>query len=158
MRIESYDSSQLPAIVELSLKAWEPVFASIAAAMDPEVYREQHPDWRVTQRASVEATCRDESVTVFVATEAARVVAFAALKLHAEDKIGEIYMIAVDPTCQRRGIAAALTEHSVAWLKKAGMTTAMVETGGDPGHAPARRTYESAGFRPFPSVRYFKKL
>ena len=158
MRIEPYDASMLDAIVELSLKAWKPVFESIAQAMDPEVYREQHPDWRVTQRASVEAACRDETVTVFAATEGSRVVGFAALKLHVEDRIGEIYMIAVDPEFQRRGIAAALTEHSVAWLKNAGMTTAMVETGGDPGHAPARRTYEAAGFRPFQSMRYFKKL
>jgi hypothetical protein len=28
----------------------------------------------------------------------------------------------------------------------------------DPGHAPARRTYEAAGFRIFPVARYFKKL
>ena len=31
----------------VSLRAWEPVFESIKEAMDPEVYREQHPDWRV---------------------------------------------------------------------------------------------------------------
>ena len=37
------------------------------------------------------------------------------------------------------------------------MTTAMVETGGDPGHAPARSTYEAAGFRHFP-VKYFRKV
>ena len=72
--------------------------------------------------------------------------------------MGEIHMIAVDPDFQRRGAATALTNHSLAWLKQAGMTTAMVETGGDPGHAPARRTYESAGFRPLPIARYFKKL
>jgi GNAT superfamily N-acetyltransferase len=67
-------------------------------------------------------------------------------------------MIAVDPDFQRRRIAGALTEHSLAWLRQAGMTTVMVETGGDPGHAPARRTYESAGFRLLPVARYFKKL
>ena len=72
--------------------------------------------------------------------------------------MGEIYMIAVDPDFQRHGIATALTNHSLAWLKQAGMTTVMVETGGDPGHAPARRTYESAGFWLFPVARYFKKL
>jgi hypothetical protein len=38
------------------------------------------------------------------------------------------------------------------------MTVAMVETGGDPGHAPARHTYEKQGFRLFPVARYFKKL
>ncbi|MGZ4435804.1 MAG: hypothetical protein ACXVW7_19605 [Trebonia sp.] len=31
-------------------------------------------------------------------------------------------------------------------------------TGGDPGHAPARRLYERAGFTPVPLVRYFKAL
>ena len=35
---------------------------------------------------------------------------------------------------------------------------AMVETGGDPGHAPARRSYEKAGFTLLPIGRYFKAL
>jgi len=30
------------------------------------------------------------------------------------------------------------------------MSVAMVATGGDPGHAPARRTYEKLGFRQLP--------
>jgi hypothetical protein len=34
----------------------------------------------------------------------------------------------------------------------------MVETGGDPGHAPARHTYEKSGFQLLPVARYFKKL
>ena len=83
---------------------------------------------------------------------------FAALKLHEADRMGEIHMIAVDPNFQRRGIARALTDHAMACFREAGMTTAMVETGGDPGHEPARRTYEAAGFRAFPSVRYFRKV
>ena len=158
MEIEPYDDSRLPAIVRLSLRAWEPVFESLENAMDPEVFREQHPDWRVTQRKSVESTCMDRDVHVWVAAEGSRTVGFVALKLHPEERMGEIYMIAVDPDFQRRGIAAALTSHSLAWLKRAGMTTVMVETGGDPGHAPARQTYESAGFRQLPIARYFKKL
>jgi ribosomal protein S18 acetylase RimI-like enzyme len=158
MEIRPYDDTRLDAIVGLSLRAWEPVFESIENAMDPDVYREQHPDWRVTQRTAVESACADEDVHVWVASEDARTVGFVALKLHSEERLGEIYMIAVDPDFQRRGIAAALTDHSLAWLEQAGMTTVMVETGGDPGHAPARRTYESAGFRPLPIARYFKKL
>lgn len=43
-------------------------------------------------------------------------------------------------------------------MKDAGMSIAMVETGGDPGHAPARRTYEKLGFGLLPISRYFKKL
>ena len=158
MQIEPYEDAKLEAVVELSLRAWAPVFASIESMMDPEVYREQHPDWRVTQRAAVEATCGDPEVPVWVALENGRVAGFTALKLHADDRIGEIYMIAVDPDFQRRGIARALTEHALAWFQEQGMSTAMVDTGGDPGHAPARRTYESAGFRALPIARYFKKL
>jgi ribosomal protein S18 acetylase RimI-like enzyme len=126
--------------------------------MDPDVYREQHPDWRVSQRRAVESVCADPDVGVWVAREGSRTVGFMALKLHIKDRMGEIYMIAVDPDVQRRGIAAALTNQALAWFKQAGMTTVMVETGGDPGHGPARRTYESAGFRLFPVARYFKKL
>jgi len=34
----------------------------------------------------------------------------------------------------------------------------MVKTGGDPGHAAARRTYEKAGCTLLPIARYFKPL
>jgi hypothetical protein len=38
------------------------------------------------------------------------------------------------------------------------MSIAMVETGGDPGHAPARAAYTATGFRLVPVARYFKDL
>ncbi len=158
MEILPYDESRLDSVIGLSLRAWEPVFGSIERAMDPEVFREQHPDWRVSQRDAIVSVCADKNVPVWVATEGSQTIGFVALKVHREDRMGEIYMIAVDPDFQRGGIATALTERSLAWFKQAGLTTAMVETGGDPGHAPARRTYESAGFRHFPVARYFKKL
>ncbi len=67
-------------------------------------------------------------------------------------------MIAVDPPHQRRGVAARLTGLALGWMAGQGMTTAMVETGGDPGHAPARATYARAGFTLFPVARYFRTL
>lgn len=158
VEIRAFESSHLAAVVRLSLRAWEPVFESIEKTMDNEVYREQHPDWRLSQRQAVESVCNGEGFHVWVAVSGQQVVGFAALRLYAEDRMGEIYMIAVDPDSQRQGVAAALTQRSLAWLREAGMTTVMVETGGDPGHAPARRTYESLGFRLFPVARYFKKL
>jgi hypothetical protein len=38
------------------------------------------------------------------------------------------------------------------------MDIAAVGTGLDPGHAPARATYESAGFTLLPSARHLKLL
>lgn len=159
MVIEPFESSRLDAVVALSLRAWEPVFASLEQAMDPAVYRAFYRgDWRAAQRRAVEAVCSDPGVPVWVASEQSRVAGFVALKLHPEDRMGEIYMIAVDPDFQRRGVATRLTSHSVDWFKQAGMSIVMVETGADPGHAPARRTYEASGFRLHPVARYFKGL
>ena len=159
MVIEPYKDSKLDAIVRLSLRAWEPVFESLRAAMLPEVYRAFYgDDWRVAQRSAVESVCADEDAHVWTASEESQTVGFVALKLHPEDRMGEVYMIAVDPDFQRRGIAASLTSHSDEWFKNAGMSIVMVETGGDPGHAPARRAYEASGFRVLPVARYFKSL
>jgi hypothetical protein len=51
-----------------------------------------------------------------------------------------------------------LTAFALERMKDAGMSVAMVETGDDPGNAPARRTYEKARFGLLPIARYFKKL
>ncbi|WP_293210218.1 MULTISPECIES: GNAT family N-acetyltransferase [unclassified Microcoleus] len=159
MRIEPYDAQQLDAIIRLSLRAWTPVFDSIQKAMDLDVYQSFYPDgWRVSQQEAVEGVCAAEDTNVWVAIDAGSTVGFVAVKLDSESSMGEIYMIAVDPDFQGRGIGSALTEFAVNWMKDAGMSVAMVETGGDPGHAAARRTYEKAGFGLLPIARYFKKL
>jgi ribosomal protein S18 acetylase RimI-like enzyme len=71
-----------------------------------------------------------------------------------ESRVGEIYMIAVDPDYQRRGLATLLTQHAISEMRSRGMTLAIVKTGGDPGHAPARATYERNGFIALPQVLY----
>lgn len=159
MVIEPYDDTKLEAIVRLSLRAWEPVFASLREALGPAVFHAFFgDDWRAAQARAVEAACTDRDTHVWVATEASGTVGFVALKLHPEDRMGEIHMIAVDPDFQRRGIAASLTSHSCDWFRERGMSIAMVETGADPGHEPARRAYEAAGFDLVPVARYFKSL
>lgn len=167
MRIEPYNAHDLDAIVRLSLQAWAPVFESIQNAMDADVYRAFYPeDWRANQQKAVEAVCTGEDTSVWVARifnepeidDAGLTVGFVAVKLHSEESMGEVYMIAVDPDFQRQGIGTALMEFALEWMKKAGMSIAMVETGGDPGHERARHTYEKLGFGLFPVARYFKKL
>lgn len=159
MQIEPYSDSKLDAIKSLSLRAWAPVFDSIEKSMDSDVYRSFYPDgWCVSQLNAVESVCTSTDNHVWVALESDSIVGFVAVKLHLEDSMGEIYMIAVDPDYQRRGIGAALTQFALDWMKEKGMSIAMVETGGDTGHAPARYTYEKMGFGLLPIARYFKKL
>jgi ribosomal protein S18 acetylase RimI-like enzyme len=72
--------------------------------------------------------------------------------------MGWIEIIGVDPDYQRRGIATRLTETALEHMRDRGMDIAVVETGGDPGHAPARAAYEASGFTPLSIVRYFRLL
>ena len=159
MQIQPFETSHLDAVVQLSLRAWASVFSSTQSVMNPDAYQAFYPDgWRKSQQKVVEDACAAEDIQVWVATEDNLTIGFVAVKLHSENKMGEIYMIAVDPNHQRRGVATALTDFALSWMKNAGMSVAMVETGGDVGHQPARRTYEKSGFDLFPIARYFKKL
>ncbi|MGD1914210.1 MAG: GNAT family N-acetyltransferase [Rivularia sp. (in: cyanobacteria)] len=159
MQIQPYSANQLDAIISLSLRAWTPVFDSLQKSLNADVYQAFYPDsWRVSQQKAVEDVCAAEDTNVWVAIDNQSTIGFIAVKLHPEDSMGEIYMVAVEPDFQRQGIGSALIEFALNWMKGAGMSIAMVETAGDSGHAPARHSYEKAGFELFPVARYFKKL
>lgn len=158
MQIEPYAVQHREAIIRLSLRAWAPVFASMQNMLHDAVFQELYPNWQASQQAAVEAVCAAEDSYVWVATAAGSAVGFVAVKLHTETRMGEIDMLAVEPDVQGRGVGSALTAFALDRMKAAGMKVAMVETGGDPGHEAARRTYQKAGFGLLPIARYFKKL
>ncbi len=127
--------------------------------MGSEIFRRQHPDWREDQRRAVEEVLSAKKGRVWVAEVDAGVVGFVAVEFnHPERSMGETSMLAVDPDHHGGGIGTALTEFALERLRDAGMRVAMVETGGDAGHAAARRTYEKAGYALLPIARYFKNL
>ena len=72
--------------------------------------------------------------------------------------MGEIYVLAVDPQHQGKGLGHALIQHSIERIRTGGMRMVMVETGNDPGHAAARGLYEGTGFKRWPVARYFKDI
>jgi GNAT superfamily N-acetyltransferase len=158
-RIRLFEDRDAGAVVDLSLRAWEPVFVSLEQALGSEIFRRLHPDWREDQRRAVEDVCAAKKGRVWVAEVGASVVGFVSVELFdAERRMGEISMLAVDPDHQGGGIGTALTAFALDRLKDAGMMVALVETGEDPGHAAARRTYEKAGCVLLPIARYFKNL
>lgn len=158
-RVRPLEDRDVEKVVGLSLKAWAPVYASLEGVLGSEIFGRQHPDWREDQRRAVEDVCAQKKGRVWVAEVEASVVGFVAIELHHPERdMGEISMLAVAPDHQGGGIGTALTEFALDRLKDAGMTVAMVETGGDPGHAAARRTYEKAGYVLLPIARYFKNL
>ncbi|HTE70370.1 MAG TPA: GNAT family N-acetyltransferase [Actinomycetes bacterium] len=150
--------ADIAAVVEFSLRAWAPVFESFRAVLGERVYQAVYPDWSTTQAQAVEAVCQDDTEAVWVAEQHGRPVGYVAVRINSDDRTGEIDMLAVDPLVQRQGIGTALTSFAVQRLRDAGVGLAVVGTGGDPGHAPARRVYEKAGFVGLPLVRYYARL
>lgn len=157
--IRPLTEDDLDAVVDFSLRAWAPVYESLQRLLGDEIFLRLHPDWRADQEAVVRSICANPERDVFVAVANARPVGFVGLALNVHrEGMGEIEIIAVDPDFQRRGIGERLTEFAFDHLRSRGMDIAVVETGGDPGHAPARALYEEVGFTLLPMARYFRSL
>jgi GNAT superfamily N-acetyltransferase len=160
VEVRPYEEADLEAIVELSLRAWEPVFASMRDVLGDGIFVRLHqPDWATVQAEAVRSSCESEDRHVFVAVVEARPAGFATVALDAfHSRMGVVDMVAVDPTYQRRGIAKQLMHESMEYMRAEGMDIAAVGTGGDSGHAPARALYEALGYTALPGVRYLKLL
>lgn len=157
--IRPYRESDEVAVVGLSLRAWAPVHASMRDVMGDEIFARLYgEDWRRRQRQDVEKVLRDEKSEVWVAGVSGEVAGFVAAVVDPDSRMGEVDMVAVDPDFQNRGLGTELTEVATEWLREKGMSVVVISTGGDIGHAPARRVYEKAGFTPMPGVNYFKAL
>ena len=159
IRIRLIRENDVEDVAQLSLLAWAPVFDSFQQILGPTIYAIIWPDWLVSQREVVEKACRDgEKYSIYVAELDGTVVGFLAYELKLEDKTGEVFLLAVHPEYQNRGIGTQLNTFALDKMRESGMKLASVATGGDPGHAPARRSYEKAGYTAMPQVWYCKDL
>jgi ribosomal protein S18 acetylase RimI-like enzyme len=70
----------------------------------------------------------------------------------------DLYWIVVDPTAQGHGIGHALLARVEAEVQARGGRLLLVETSGTPAYAPARRFYESSGYRCEATIHDFYAL
>ena len=72
-----------------------------------------------------------------------------------ETESGEIYMLAVDPDYQQRGIGRALVSFAVDRITELGIPLAEIGTGGDPG-TPRPGGLRESGVHPRPACPLFQ--
>jgi ribosomal protein S18 acetylase RimI-like enzyme len=146
-------------LVELSLLAWKPVFVSFERLLGPDIFPTVYPDWRKSQREGVESVLRNSKQTpTWVAEVDGVPVGYISYRIDVDARTGVVQLLAVHPDRQNRGIGTKLNEWALERMKEAGAELAEVSAGGDESHAPARRSYEKAGYTSLPLVRYYKKL
>jgi ribosomal protein S18 acetylase RimI-like enzyme len=159
LKIKAYERQYRQDVLALSLRAWAPVFDQLQKVVESYVYEAFYPNgWRTRQSKDIESFLDEDGHNVWVASDNGHIVGWVGVRLHDEDGMGEIYILAVDPGSQRQGVARLLMETAFHYLKESGMKIVMVETGDDPGHAPSRAAYESAGFERWPVARYFREI
>jgi GNAT superfamily N-acetyltransferase len=144
-------------LVQLTLLAFEPVFASFEQILGPKIYPIIYPDWCRIQTEGVEKIISNEKIRLWVAESDGKVLGFIAYELY-DDKTGEVQLLAVHPEHQNQGVGTELNTFALQKMKEGGMRMAVVATGGDESHAPARKSYEKVGYTPLPLVRYYKDL
>jgi GNAT superfamily N-acetyltransferase len=116
-----------------------PGLVSLEQVLGQQIFARLHDDWREDQADAVRSVLADDGMHVWVGEAEPGVVGFVAATLHHRQRMGEISMLAVDPDHPREGLGTALTGLATDWLRRSEMRIAMVETGGDAGHAAARR-------------------
>jgi len=151
------DDNDIEDLVQLSLLAFRPVFSSFEQILGPKIYPIIYPDWKQRQQEAVKKVCQDKKTLVWVAELDSKVLGYVAWELY-EDQTGEVQLMAVHPDYQNQGVGTELNNLALAKMKESGAKLAVVGTGGDESHAPARRSYEKAGYTPLPLVRYYKDL
>jgi hypothetical protein len=66
VEIRPYQESDLEAIVEFSLRAWQPVFESLRQVLGDAIFARRHqPEWKAVQAEAVRSSCTSEERDVF---------------------------------------------------------------------------------------------
>lgn len=158
--IRKFQPADLPRLHEIRTAAYQPVFQSFRDIVGERIAPIAFATAEKEQGDFLDSICKERSDhDVYVVLQGAEIIAFFALNLNAETKVGELDLNAVHPDHQNGGLGTWMYEAALAFIKDAGMLVATVGTGGDASHAPARRAYERAGFGPsIPSVWYYKDL
>ena len=125
------------------MAAWQPVFESSREIVGDALFDLIYTDPGTRKREQVASACRDDvPIQVWVAEFEDEVAGFVTFDMDHDRLVGEIGNNAVSPNFQGKGIGTQMYEFVLGKMKEEGMNGAIVETGGDDAHAPARQAYE----------------
>jgi GNAT superfamily N-acetyltransferase len=131
--------------VRFGLEAFRPIYTSFEDQYGSDLFRRLEPNWETAQSDYIRDAITAPSDETFVFVDDGRPVGFVVVRFD-DHQIGDIELLAVDPTAQGKRIGAALNRKALARCAEHGMKYCFVATANDPGHAPARRSYERVGF------------
>lgn len=158
--LRKFEPDDLSAMHRIREAAFRPVFRSLRDTVGEQIAPIVLVDAEAEQARFLDSICApgaDHEIHVVEAEGG--IVGFFSVSLNHTKKVGEIDLIAAHPDHQGSGLGTWMCEQALDRMKEAGMVAAYVGTGGDPGHAPARRAYEKVGFaNSLPTLHYYRTL
>lgn len=155
VKIVTFQEEHLEDCVRIALTVWDGIHDAYSDALGKELHDAVMVGWK--ERLADEIAEQQRTRRSFVAMLDGKVVGFCACRL--EGELGIVGYNGVDPQYRGNGIASLMYGRLFEEMKAMGAKHARVMTGGDPGHAPARKAYEKAGFeKHLTSVTYYKEL
>lgn len=143
--IRPLQESDLPAVESIVRKIWD---IGADAALEERHGLIGDKKWQDWIWNSIADYMRQEMHHAYVLTVDSEVAGFGNFRLEETRSIGKIGYNGVHPKFQGRGIGKKLLEYGLVQIRQSGMRLAIVVTGLNEGHAPARHMYEKAGFQP----------
>lgn len=160
MLIRPFAPHDLARLTELTIETFQPFYEdSFRPLMGEIIFANQHGGWREDYRQQV-ASLHDpgEHRYVAVAENGGAVVGYVAWSTDPARRNGSITILAVAAGYRRHQAATALCEHAFGAMRGLGAEVAVIGTGGDPFHAPARALYETLGCTQLPVAVYYRQL
>ncbi len=141
--------ADVDACITFGVEAFRSVYASFEDLYGPDLFPRIEPDWEASQASYIRDAITDSDDETWVYDLEGRPAGFVVLKMD-DHGIADVDLLAVDPAHQGHGIATMLNRFAFERSQEESMSYVVVATADDPGHAPAHRSYESAGFLPMP--------
>jgi ribosomal protein S18 acetylase RimI-like enzyme len=158
VHIRDCTPSDIPALIDLTIETFRPLFVGPLVELRPEVTEHDHGRWEDDYRAEVPSLLApEEGRFITLAEEDRKPLGYVGWNITNQTS-GRLEMVAVHPDARRRGVARALCLSVIDRLKDRDVVVVHIGTGGDAFHAPARALYESLGFIPYPTVDYARAI
>jgi ribosomal protein S18 acetylase RimI-like enzyme len=160
MRIRPSVQHDLERLTELTIETFGPFYEeSFRPLVGDLIFANQHGDWREDYRKQV-AGLHDPGQHKYVAVAEIGdvIVGYVAWSVDPARRNGQIFLLAVSAGHRRQQAGTALCEHAFGQMRALGAEVAVIGTGGDPFHAPARALYESLGCTMLPTAVYYRQL
>nr|WP_277927281.1 GNAT family N-acetyltransferase [Curtobacterium sp. DN_7.5] len=158
MLIRDCTPADLPALTDLTIEVFRPLFTESLPTARPAVTAHDHGRWEDDYRAEVPALLAPaEDRFITLAEGDGLLLGYVGWTVTGGTS-GRLEMVAVHPGARRRGVGRALCTSVVDRLRARGVRVVHIGTGGDAFHASARALYESLGFVGYPTVDYARAL